>query len=42
MATSVTKGGTQKLAKRFKRLSKYSDTTIPWKALEKHFLMAIF
>jgi hypothetical protein len=31
MATSVTKGGTQKLPKKFKRLLKHIDMTIHWK-----------
>jgi hypothetical protein len=34
MVTSVTKGGTQKLAKKL-RLSKPTDMTIHWKALEE-------
>jgi hypothetical protein len=38
MVTSITEGGTQKLPKRV-RLSKHTDVTIHWKALEKHFLM---
>jgi mannitol-1-phosphate/altronate dehydrogenase len=38
MVTSVTKGGTQKMPKEF-RLSKPTDMTIHWKALEEHFLM---
>jgi hypothetical protein len=37
--TSVTKARIQKLAKKLKRLSKPTDMTIHWKALEKHFLM---
>jgi hypothetical protein len=36
--TSVTKGLTQKLPKKL-RLSKPTDMTIHWKALEEHFLM---
>jgi hypothetical protein len=41
MVTSVTKGGgTQKLPKQLlKKLSKHTDMTIYWKALEEHFLM---
>jgi hypothetical protein len=35
MVTSVTKGGTGSK----KRLSKHTDMTIHWKALEEHFLM---
>jgi hypothetical protein len=38
VVTSVTKGGTQKLSKKF-RLLKPTDMTIRWKALEEHFLM---
>jgi hypothetical protein len=36
--TSDNKGGTQKLPNKF-RLSKHTDMTIHWKALEEHFLM---
>jgi hypothetical protein len=36
MATSVTRGGTQKLPKYF-RLSKYTNMTIHWKALQEHY-----
>jgi hypothetical protein len=39
MVTSVTEGGTQKLPK---RLSKHTDMTIHWKALEEHFLLVPF
>jgi hypothetical protein len=40
MATSVTKGGTQKLpGPKILRLSKPTDMSIHWKALEEHFLM---
>jgi hypothetical protein len=38
VTNSVTKGGTQKLPKNVE-LSKPTDTTIHWKALEEHFLM---
>jgi hypothetical protein len=38
MVTSVTKGGTQKLPTNL-RLSKHTDMTIHWKALEEHLLM---
>jgi hypothetical protein len=38
MATSVTKGVTQKLAKKI-GVSKHTNMTIHWKALEEHFLM---
>jgi hypothetical protein len=38
MVNSVTKGGTQKNV----RLSKPTDVTIHWKALEEHFLMVPF
>jgi hypothetical protein len=41
MATSVTKGGTQKLPK-YLRSSKPTDMTIHWKALEEHFLTVPF
>jgi hypothetical protein len=41
MVTSVSKGGTQKLPKNL-RLSKRTDMTIHWKALEEHFLMVLF
>jgi hypothetical protein len=37
MATSVTKGGTQKLAK--PTFSEHTDMTIHRKAIEEHFLM---
>jgi RNAse (barnase) inhibitor barstar len=38
MMTSVAKGGTEKLRQNL-RLSKHTDLTIHWKALEEHFLM---
>jgi hypothetical protein len=41
MVTSVTKGGTQKLPQNV-RLSKQTDMTIHWKALEEHFMMVPF
>jgi hypothetical protein len=40
MATSVTNGGTPKIAPKNLTLSKHTNMTIHWKGLEEHFLMA--